>query len=113
MTFDLKDLGANIKKIRLSRKSQMRPGKPMFQRELAETAQIPASSLCNIEKGKYKNPTWAMLSKIAKGLDCEIPEFFISGERKVSASQIALNEMIDMIIKERLDRILKERLGKK
>lgn len=110
MAFDLKDLGNNIKRIRLSRKSRIKPGKPLLQYELAGEAGIPASSLCNIERGNYKNPTWEMLSKIAAGLDCSISDFFVSSEKKVSATQIALSEMIDMIIKERLETILRERL---
>ncbi len=108
MAFGLKELGANIKKLRLSRKSRIKPGRPMMQYELADLSKIPASSLCNIEKGNVSNPTWEILSKIADGLECEIPDLFIIQEKKFSASQIALNEMIDMIIRERLKSILEE-----
>lgn len=108
MAFGLKDLGANIKKLRQSRESRIKPGKPMLQYELAEQSGIPASSLCNIEKGSYSNPTWEILSKIAEGLECEIPDFFSSPDEKFSVSQIALSEMIDMIIRERLKDILEE-----
>ncbi len=110
MPFGLKDLGKNIKAIRLARKSLIRPGKPMLQYELAERAGVPASSLCNIEKGKYANPTWDILSKIAAGLQCEVSDFFVSPEKQVSPSQLALSEMIDLIIKERLERILEKRV---
>ena len=81
----------------------------MLQYELAQAARIPASSLCNIEKGKYQNPTWEILTKIATGLECDISELFVKNERGVSPSQIALNEMIDTIIRERLDSLMKER----
>ncbi|MBN1223709.1 MAG: helix-turn-helix transcriptional regulator [Candidatus Aminicenantes bacterium] len=108
MPFGLKDLGANIIKIRKSRPSRIKPGKPMLQRELAELSNIPASSLCNIENGKYNNPTWEILSKIADGLDCDISYFFVEPERHVSPYQLALNEMIEMIIRERLASILEE-----
>ncbi|MFQ5720962.1 MAG: helix-turn-helix domain-containing protein, partial [Candidatus Aminicenantales bacterium] len=64
--------------MRKSRPSKLKPDRPMLQRELANEAHIPASSLCNIENGKYKNPTWLMLSKIAKGLNCDISEFFVT-----------------------------------
>ncbi len=109
MAFSLQDLGNNIKRLRKSKPSKIKPGRPMLQRELANEAHIPASSLCNIENGKYKNPTWLMLSKIARALNCDISEFFVSNDQQLSASQIAIQEMIDMIIKERLEQILKER----
>ena len=112
MAFSLQDLGNNIKRLRKSKPSKLKPGRPMLQRELADKAQIPASSLCNIENGKYKNPTWLMLSKIARGLDCDISDFFISQDQTPSASHIAIQEIIDMIIKERLERILEERFSK-
>lgn len=108
MAFELKDLGENIKKIRLSQESRLKPGKPMLQYELAELSNIPASSLCNIEKGNYANPTWEILSKIAKGLKCDISDFFLHQDKSLSASQIALNEMIDMIIREKLAEIIEE-----
>ena len=108
MSFGLKDLGANIRRIRRSRPSRIKPGKPMLQRELAALSHIPASSLCNIENGKYKNPTWEILSKVAEGLGCEISHLFAEPERPVSPSQIAINEIIEMIIRERLESILKE-----
>ena len=79
-----------------------------LQKELADMAGIPASSLCNIERGKYSNPTWEILTKIARGLDCEISEFFASNNSKISPSQIALTEMIEMIIRERVGTILSE-----
>jgi len=109
MPFNLRDLGNNIKKIRESRESQAKPGKPMHQYELAQVSNIPASILCNIEKGKYKNPTWAVLSKIAAGLRCEISDFFLNADKKVSPSHIAMNEMIETIIRERLEDILREK----
>ncbi|MBD3414118.1 MAG: helix-turn-helix domain-containing protein [Candidatus Aminicenantes bacterium] len=108
MAFTLQDLGENIRDLRKSRISKLKPDKPMMQKELAERSGIPASSLCNIENGKYKNPTWEILNKIALGLDCDVSDFFISIQAEVSPSRIALNEMIEMIIKERLDSILKD-----
>ncbi len=80
----------------------------MLQKELADLAGIPASSLCNIEGGKYSNPTWEILTKIARGLEYEISEFFVSDSSQVSPSQIALTEMIEMIIRERVETILSE-----
>jgi len=112
VAFTLMDLGNNIRSLRKSRKSIFKEGKPMMQKELAEKAGVPASSLCNIENGKYKNPTWEILSKIAHALECDISEFFISDKTKVSPSHIALSEMIEMIIEERLESILKERMKK-
>jgi len=108
MAFGLEDLGANIRRIRNSRPSRYKPGRSMLQRELAELSHIPASSLCNIENGKYKNPTWEILSKIADGLGCDISRFFADEDRQVSPYQLALNEMIEMIIRERLSSILEE-----
>jgi len=108
MSFTLNSLGENIKNIRLSRKSLLKPGKALLQKELAELAGIPASSLCNIENGRYKNPTWDMLTKIAAGLDCDIADFFVKEKKGIPASQIALTEMIEMIIREKLDHILRE-----
>ena len=112
MPFCLRDLGRNIKRLRLSRDSRIKSGKSMLQRELAELAGIPASSLCNIENGKYRNPTWEILGKIAQGLRCEIPDLFVSPEDEVSPSQIALTEMIETLIRDRLDALLAERQKK-
>jgi transcriptional regulator with XRE-family HTH domain len=109
MAFTLHDLGRNIQKLRLSKPSSIKHGKSMLQYELAGRAGIPSSSLCNIEKGKYANPTWEILSKIASGLDSDIAEFFVKRKEDESASQIALNEMIDMIIRERLENLLAEK----
>lgn len=108
MSFTLQYLGENIKNIRLSKKSLQKPGKSLLQKELAELAGIPASSLCNIENGRYKNPTWDMLTKIASGLKCDIADFFVKEKKEIAASQIALTEMIEMIIREKLEHILKE-----
>ncbi len=110
MNFDLKDLGNNLKMIRKSRESTIKPGKPMLQKELAELSKIPASCLCNIENGKQKNPTWNTLLKIAKALNCEVSDFFTSSKNTVSASHIALDELIDMLIKERLEKILNDKI---
>jgi transcriptional regulator with XRE-family HTH domain len=108
MAFTLNDLGENIKNIRLTKKSLQKPGRSLLQKELAELAGIPASSLCNIENGRYKNPTWDMLTKIASGLNCDIADFFAKEKKEIPASQIALTEMIEMLIKEKLKDILKE-----
>jgi transcriptional regulator with XRE-family HTH domain len=108
MPFDLKDLGLNIKNLRLARSSAHKPGRSLLQRELAERAGIPASSLCNIENGKYRNPTWEILTKISQGLECEISELFLVSQAEVSPSQIALTELIETIIRERLDFLLQE-----
>ncbi len=112
MSFGLRDLGQNIKRLRLGIGSRIKPGKPMLQRELAGLAGIPASSLCNIENGKYRNPTWEILSKIAQGMGCEIPDLFLSPQDEVSPSQIALTEMIETLIRDRLEAILSERQKK-
>jgi len=109
MAFTLQDLGRNVRELRESRPSRLKPGKPLLQYELADLAGIPSSSLCNIERGKYKNPTWEILSKVAAGLECDVSDFFTSGRREVRPEQIALDEMIDLIIKERLEKILEER----
>lgn len=111
--FDLEDLGNNMKRIRKSKESRIKPGKPMFQYELAEISKIPASTLSNIENGKYKNPTWNILSKIAKGLDCEIRDFFVYQDRKVSPALIAISELVEMIIKEKFENILNEKIKNK
>lgn len=110
MHFNLKDLGNNIKKIRKSRESNIKPGHYLFQYELAEISKVPASSLCSIENGNYKNPTWNILSKIAKGLNCDIYEFFVYNRKNVSASHIALDEIINTIIREKIDKILTEKI---
>lgn len=111
MAFGLKDLGQNIKRMRMSRDSRIKPGRSMLQRELAGLAGIPASSLCNIENGKYRNPTWEILNKIARGLQCEISDLFVVPEAGVSPSQIALTEMIETLIRDRLESMLAD--GKK
>lgn len=108
MPFNLIDLGRNIRRLREAKVSLLKPGKPMLQYELAQKAGIPASSLSNIEKGRYRNPTWAILSKIAVALECDISQFFAADERPVSPSQIALTEMIELIVREKLENILKE-----
>lgn len=108
MPFTLVDLGHNIRRLREGQISLIKPGKPMLQYELAQKAGVPASSLSNIEKGKYRNPTWHILSKIASALECEISHFFVSDERPISPSQIALTEMIEMIVREKLENILRE-----
>ncbi|RLE02430.1 MAG: hypothetical protein DRJ11_07185 [Candidatus Aminicenantes bacterium] len=110
MAFTLQDLGQNIRKIRLSKNSNLRPGRPMMQKELASLAGIPASSLCNIENGKYRNPTWEILTKIARALDCDLPDFFVPQQKEVQAAEIALREMIELLVKERLDSLLKEKI---
>jgi transcriptional regulator with XRE-family HTH domain len=112
MPFNLNDLGQNIKRIRESLESRIKPGKPMLQYELARLARIPPSSLSNIEKGKYRNPTWNMISKIAAALGCDVSEFFNRETGTRPASEAALQEMIDMVIKSRLDNILEARLKK-
>jgi len=81
----------------------------MMQKELADLAGIPASSLCNIENGKYRNPTWEILSKIARALDCDLSDFFVTPQKEVHAAEIALREMIDLLVRERLDSFLKEK----
>ena len=111
MAFGLKDLGQNIKRLRMLRDSRIKPGRSLLQRELADLAGIPASSLCNIENGKYRNPTWEILNKIARGLQCEISDLFVIPEAAVSPSQIALTEMIETLIRDRLESMLAE--GKK
>lgn len=111
MAFGLKDLGQNIKRLRMSEDSRMKRGRSMLQRELADLAGIPASSLCNIENGKYRNPTWEILNKIARGLQCEISDLFVIPEAAVSPSQIALTEMIETLIRDQLESMLAE--GKK
>jgi transcriptional regulator with XRE-family HTH domain len=108
MPFTLKDLGLNIRKIRESRESKVRPGKPLLQYELARLANIPASSLSNIEKGKYRNPTWNILSKIAKGLESEVSDFFQCERTKISPAEFAFREMIDLIVREKLEDLLKK-----
>jgi hypothetical protein len=52
-----------------------------------------------------------MLSKIAASLDCDLAEFFFSHEKKISASEIAFKEMIDLVVKEKLEHLLKEKSG--
>lgn len=109
MAFTLNDLGRNIKAIRLSRKSYSKPEKPLLQFELAQKAGIPASSLCNIENGKYRNPTWEILNKIAKALNCDISEFFVLQRKEPSPSEIALRELVETIVREKMESILREK----
>ncbi|MFW6160928.1 MAG: helix-turn-helix domain-containing protein [Acidobacteriota bacterium] len=109
MAFTLNDVGRNIKAIRLSRNSQSRPEKPLLQFELAQKAGIPASSLCNIENGKYRNPTWEILSKIAGALECDVSDFFAPQVRQTSPSEIALRELVETIVKEKLESLLREK----
>ncbi|MGB7294256.1 MAG: helix-turn-helix transcriptional regulator [Candidatus Aminicenantales bacterium] len=109
MPFTLEDLGSNIRKIRESRESKIKPGKPLLQYELARISQIPASSLSNIEKGKYRNPTWSILSKIAAGLDCDISDLFFTERKQISPAEFAFREMIDLIVREKLEDVLKKR----
>ena len=109
MPFDLRDLGNNIKELRKSRPSRRRPGKPMMQFELAERAGIPSSSLCNIENGRYPNPTWEILSKIARALECDLPDLFTGSRESLSPSGIALEEMIESIIRKKLETIFGDR----
>lgn len=110
MAFTLEDLGRNIRTLRLSRRSRIKPGKSLLQYELAGLANIPTSSLSNIEKGKYGNPTWKLLSKIATALDCDVSAFYAERSAGPSGSEIAFNEAVDLVIRERLDRLLGERL---
>lgn len=108
MTFTLRELGANIKRIRKSRSSRIRPDRPLLQKELAERSGVPAPSLSNIENGKYQNPTWNVLMKIAQGLECEITEFFLPDHSDISPSRIAFEEVIEMIVKEKLEKLLEQ-----
>jgi transcriptional regulator with XRE-family HTH domain len=108
MAFTLEDLGTSIRKIRESRESRVKPGKPLLQYELARAARVPASSLSNIEKGKYRNPTWSILSKIAKGLGCDVSDFFLSDRKKTSPEELAFREMIDLVVREKLEELLKK-----
>jgi transcriptional regulator with XRE-family HTH domain len=110
MRFSLKDLGSNVRKLRIARESRIRAGKPMLQYELARLAGIPAPTLSNVEKGKYRNPTWNLLSKISVGMECDITQLFMPEEKAVSPAQIALTEMIEMIVKEKLESLLKEQV---
>ncbi len=107
--FTLKHLGENIKAIRNSRPSIKKPGKSMYQKELADTAGIPPPSLCNIENGNYRNPTWEIINKIASGLDCDITDLFNRHRPEPQPSQIALIELIEMIVQEKLSNMLKEK----
>jgi transcriptional regulator with XRE-family HTH domain len=110
MPFTLKDLGLNIKRLRLSRPSSLRSGKPMLQYELARKAGIPASCLSNLEKGKYRNPTWELLTKLARALECDISDFFLADLGKKSPSLLAFEEMIDLLVREKVEKILRERI---
>lgn len=78
----------------------------MYQKELAEIAGIPPPSLCNIENGNYRNPTWDILNKIAVGLKCDITDLFNRHRNEARPSQIALTELIDLIVSEKLADLL-------
>ncbi len=110
MAFTLKELGMNIRRLRMSRPSQIKIGRPMLQYELAERAGIPASCLSNLEKGKYRNPTWQLLTKLARALDCDLADFFLLDREKKSPSMLAFEEMIDLLVKEKVEKILRERI---
>lgn len=53
----------------------MRATKRISQQELADMANVQRSYLSQIESNK-RNPSVAVLAKIAKALDCNINEFF-------------------------------------
>lgn len=110
MTFSLKELGANIRRVRETKPSQVKPGRPMLQYELARKAGIPASCLSNLEKGKYRNPTWQLLAKLAQALECDIADFFLGNRQERSPSLLAFEEMIDLLVKEKVEKILKEKV---
>lgn len=110
MAFTLKELGLNIRRLRLSRPSNIKSGRPMLQYELAQKAGIPASCVCNLEKGKYRNPTWELLTKLAKALECDLTEFFLVDREQKSPSLLAFEEMIDLLVREKVERILKEKI---
>jgi len=110
MAFSLKELGLNIRRLRESRPSRLKPGRPMLQYELAQEAGIPASCLSNLEKGKYRNPTWLLLNKLAQALECDISEFFFLDREERSPSLLAFEEMIDLLVKEKVEKILKEKI---
>lgn len=110
MAFALKELGSNIRRLRLSRPSKIKSSRPMLQYELAQKAGIPASCLSNLEKGKYRNPTWELLTKLARALECEVTEFFLVDREKKSPSLLAFEEMIDLLVKEKVEKILRERI---
>ena len=48
---------------------EMREARGMKQRELAEKAGITAAYLCDLEKGKKRNPSIALLVRIAEVLN--------------------------------------------
>ncbi len=110
MSFSLKELGSNIRRIRESRPSAIKPGRPMLQYELARKAKIPASCLSNLEKGKYRNPTWVLLNKLAQALECDVGEFFLSHREEKSPSLLAFEEMIDLLVKEKVEKILRQKV---
>lgn len=110
MAFSLKELGSNIRRLRQSRPSEIKPGRPMLQYELARKAKIPASCLSNLEKGKYRNPTWLLLNKLARALECDVGEFFLSPQEEKSPSLLAFEEMIDLLVKEKVEKILQQKI---
>ncbi|MGQ9470063.1 MAG: helix-turn-helix domain-containing protein [Candidatus Aminicenantales bacterium] len=110
MGFSLRELGLNIRRLRENRPSQVKPGRSMLQYELARKAGIPASCLSNLEKGKYRNPTWQLLTKLAQALECDIPDFFSRDREERSPSLLAFEEMISLLVKEKVEKILKEKV---
>lgn len=110
MAFTLKELGKNIRRLRMSRPSKIKTGRPMLQYELAQKAGLPASCLSNLEKGKYRNPTWQLLTKLAQALECDLTEFFLADREKKSPSMLAFEEMIDLLVREKVEKILRERI---
>ncbi len=72
---------------------------------------MPTSCISNIENGKYRNPSWNMLNRIAKALNCDITEFFCKNEKSIEHASMLL-EVIDKIIKERTIEIINEQYSR-
>jgi len=81
----------------------------MYQKELAEIAGIPTPSLCNLENGNYRNPTWILLNKIAVGLECNITDLFNQHRHEPQPTHIALTELIELIVQEKLADIIPQK----
>jgi transcriptional regulator with XRE-family HTH domain len=65
-----KEIGKKIKSLRLA-KSQ-NDGKMYTKKMLHEDAGISYSYICDIESGRYDNPGYDILEKIAKALDASV-----------------------------------------
>lgn len=77
--------------------SEIRKIKGITQEQLAEKADLTVSYISKIE-GAKKNPTVAVVNKIAQGLGVDIYQLFVSLERKLMSNETILDKIAEMAI---------------